>query len=174
MLMTWHKSRKSDDLADAPDKILSAAFAYLAKREYSEQELRQKLLNRGADETAIATVLSFLKEKHYLDDARYAAAYVRDRREFRPCGIAVLKRDLTAKGVAPELIAIAIEAEYDEEQQRDALRRLLRKAAALAPYENDDEMKKYKAKIIRRMLSKGFSQSMIWDELDILLTSAGR
>ena len=74
----------------------------------------------------------------------------------------------------PELIAIAIEAEYDEEQQRDALRRLLRKAAALAPYENDDEMKKYKAKIIRRMLSKGFSQSMIWDELDILLTSAGR
>ena len=69
--MTWHKSRKSDDLADAPDKILSAAFAYLAKREYSEQELRQKLLHRGADEPVIATVLSFLQEKHYLDDARY-------------------------------------------------------------------------------------------------------
>ena len=31
--MTWRESRKTDDLADAPDKILSAAFAYLEPKE---------------------------------------------------------------------------------------------------------------------------------------------
>ena len=71
--MTWQKSRKTNDLASAPDKILSAALAYLAKREYSELELRRKLLDRGADEAVVATALNSLKEKHYLDDARYAA-----------------------------------------------------------------------------------------------------
>lgn len=172
--MAWQKSRKTNDLASAPDKILSAALAYLAKREYSELELRRKLLGRGADEAVVATALNALKEKHYLDDARYAAAYVRDRREFRPCGVAVLKRELTAKGVAMEFIDAAIEEEYDEERQRQALRQLLRKAVAIAPADDEEQMVKYRSKVIRRMLSKGFPQSMVWDEVDFLLTSAGR
>ncbi|MBS1348236.1 MAG: regulatory protein RecX [Firmicutes bacterium] len=172
--MTWQKSRKTNDLASAPDKILSAALAYLAKREYSELELHRKLLNRGADEAAVATALNSLKEKHYLDDARYAAAYVRDRREFRPCGVAVLKRELTAKGVAMEIIDAAIEEEYDEERQRQALRQLLLKAAAIATSDDDEQIVKYRSKIIRRMLAKGFPQSMVWDEIDFLLTGAGR
>ena len=73
-----------------------------------------------------------------------------------------------------ELIDAAIEEEYDEERQRQALRQLLRKAVAIAPVDDEEQMVKYRSKVIRRMLSKGFPQSMVWDEVDFLLTSAGR
>lgn len=171
--MTWQKTRKNNDLTGAPEKVLSAALAYLAKREYSELELRGKLTARGAAEDDVAAVAAVLKEKRYLDDGRYAKAYVRDRREFRPCGAAMIRRELAARGIDAELIEEALAEEYDEEQQREALRRLLRKAAANAP-DNDEAMSKYRAKIVRRMLSRGFPQSLVWDEIAILLTSADR
>ena len=172
--MAWNKKRKINDLASAPDKILSAALNYLAKREYCERELWQKLTARGGDPESVREALSALKEKGYLDDYRYATAFVRDRREFRPCGAAMIRKELSAKGVAAEIIETAIEEEYDEERQRETLRTLLLKAAANAPQNNAEEMLKYRNKIIRRMLSKGFPQSMVLDESNNLLTTAAR
>lgn len=163
--MAWQKTNRQD-LADAAEKILPAALAYLAKREYSTCELRKKLLGRGADKEQTEQVLYTLQEKGYLSDLRFAEAFVRDKREFHPCGEQKIRFALREKGIAADIISEALENEYDEQRQRAALAALLRSAAAKAPEEDIEQRRKYRDKAIRRMLAKGFSQSLILSEIE--------
>ena len=62
-----------------------------------------------------------------------------------------------------------IEEEYDEDTQRQTLRRLMIKAAAAMP-EDEAAAAAYRRRIARRFIAKGFPQGMVFDELkDILL-----
>jgi regulatory protein len=164
--MTW--SRHGNDLTGDAEKIFSASLAYLTRRDYAVAELRHKLLQRGADEQQLELVLARLRQEGYLDDARFAAAFVRDRREFRPCGAAMIRHELALRGVDEELIEAALEAEYGEEQQRQALRKLLAKAQAkLEPAPQEPEAaRKYRERLYRRLLVKGFPQGMIFSEIN--------
>lgn len=155
------------DLGDAADKIYTAALVYLGRREYCAAQLRQKLLGRGADPRQTETVLARLKEQGDLDDARYAGAYVRDRREFRPCGASLMRRELRARDIEPAIIEVALAEEYDGDKEKEALRRLIEKAATEAPAAADAAARKrYREKIVRRLLSKGFSLGEILGQLD--------
>ena len=72
-------------------------------------------------------------------------------------------------GVDPAVAEKAIEEEYDEDTQRQTLRRLMVKAAAAMP-EDEAAAAAYRRRIARRFIAKGFSQGMVFDELkDILL-----
>ncbi len=162
--MTWQTANKHD-LANAAEKILPAALAYLAKREYSSQELSRKLLQRGAPKEQVEQVIALLQEKDYLSDSRYAAAYVRDRRDFHPCGAAKIIMELRGKGVDSSIIDLALAEEYDEDRQREVVVALLQKAATKANNDNGADNSKYRDKVIRQLLAKGFSQAMILDEI---------
>lgn len=69
--------------ADKPAKPLtkarlrSLAFAYLAKREHSQQELTQKLLAKGGQPANISELLAEFATKNYQSDHRTAAMLVR-------------------------------------------------------------------------------------------------
>jgi len=158
--MAWRKAK--NDLAGAAEQVLSAALHYLSRRDYAVAELRDKLLARGADAERVSEVITRLRQEHYLDDARYALAYTRDRREFRPCGAAAIRHELARRGVAEELIAAALDAEYGEEEQRLALRRLLAKAA---PPRDGEDRRRTHERLCRRLLAKGFPQAMILSEI---------
>ncbi|NLF80383.1 MAG: regulatory protein RecX [Clostridia bacterium] len=166
--MAWRKAK--NDLAGAAERVLSAALQYLARRDYTIAELRGKLLDRGADAERVSEVIARLRRERYLDDARYALAYTRDRREFRPCGASAIRHELARRGVAAELIDAALSAEYGEDEQRLALRRLLEKEPPTAPAGQmgpDDAQARRKARErqYRRLLAKGFPQAMILGEM---------
>lgn len=166
--MAWPR-KNYKPLGDDLTAINKAALGYLSRREYSVAELTAKLRERGADESVLDESIRRLQELHYVDDSRYAAAYVRDRREFHPRGVAVIRRELAARGVDPAVAEKAIEEEYDEDTQRQTLRRLMVKAAAAMP-EDEAAAAAYRRGIARRFIAKGFSQGMVFDELkDILL-----
>lgn len=48
----------------------------LAKREYTEHQIRCKLKEGGYPLICIDTAIEFMKEYHYLDDERYANFYL--------------------------------------------------------------------------------------------------
>ena len=155
------------DLGMAAEQIYAAALVYLGRREYCAAELRQKLLGKGADPQSTEAILTRLKEQGDLDDARFAGAFIRDRREFRPCGAVLMRAQLRARGIDPAIIEAVLTEEYDGEREKEVLRRLIEKAAEQAPEAADTAgRKRYREKIVRRLLSKGFSLPAILRQMD--------
>lgn len=91
----------------------------LEKRDYTEKELRQKLLTGKTvyTEEQIDGAIDYVKSFHYVDDGRYACQYIeamQQRKSRRQ-----IEQELYQKGVAKELVQEAFEetGEVPEEEQ---------------------------------------------------------
>lgn len=94
--------------------VLQKSVDLLSRREHSTQELRLKLKKRDYDQTVIEQVISQLRHKGYLDDARFAAMWIRSRLRKKPESPFALKAGLMNKGVDADTAETAIrEAEVD-------------------------------------------------------------
>jgi regulatory protein len=84
------------------NEIRDIALRYLGRREYAVQELRQKLLQRGADSRPTDTVITELVEQNLLSDERFTEMYVRMRIRllFGPLKI---RAELRGRGIADHL-----------------------------------------------------------------------
>lgn len=101
--------------ADEPDRAVFAALNLLAHRGRSEKELRQRLRQKGFTPDAIDEAIRRVVDWGYLDDERFAAAWVEQRQTSRPRSRRALAYELREKGVDREIIETTIdEAEIDE------------------------------------------------------------
>ena len=93
------------------------AFTLLARREFSEEQLRQALLAKELPEADVAAAIESLRAQRYLDDASLAARYARSRMEFRGQGQHRIRRSLRQKGLPRAIIEEGLRgaaAEVDE------------------------------------------------------------
>ena len=58
-------------------ELRRAAMSWLARREYSRQEISRKLQRKFGDDVDIAPVLHWLEDKNFLNDGRYLDMYLR-------------------------------------------------------------------------------------------------
>lgn len=79
------------------------ALAIVARREYSEAELGDRLRRKGYDEAAVAAAVERCVEAGYVDDLRYARLRAERRLERRPAGHRDLVRDLRRRGLDPTM-----------------------------------------------------------------------
>lgn len=135
-------------------KTLQArAVAYLARREYSRAELREKLLATGATRDEADAVLDQMTAQGYLSDARFANALVRQRTG--TVSKRAISASLKAKGVDADVASAALAG--SELDDHDAMVALWRRKFG-APPANDRE----KARQIRFLQSRGFALSAIF------------
>ena len=90
----------------APDKapsVKARAVSLLAQREYSRQELTDKLTAAEASPEEVEQALAQLEAKGLVDDARVVETLV--NRRSGKLGATRLRQELQAKGVSPELVA---------------------------------------------------------------------
>lgn len=87
----------------------------LALRGRTTAEVRRLLTRRGHGAEEVEAVLARLIAGRYLDDAEYAASYVRTRGSRRALGPARLAAELRGKGVGEREIAAALEAQAGAE-----------------------------------------------------------
>lgn len=80
--------------------------------------MRRRLGALGYQSDLVETIIGRLVELGYLDDGRYAAAWVAARDRSRPRGSSALRRELQRKGIAPEVIAAAL-ADREAERRGD-------------------------------------------------------
>jgi len=97
------------------ESILRKAVDLLARREHSRLELRDKLRQRGFEAGAIERVLDRLVERGWLDDERFAEAYVRGRCE-RGEGPLRIAQGLRRRGIAEGVIARWLERPVEDWQ----------------------------------------------------------
>jgi len=94
-----------------PEDRLAAtrkAIGYLARREHSSLEIRQKLKNAGCQEHLTAEIVTELEQQGLLSDQRFAEAYVRYRK-LKGFGPVRIRLEMEQKGVSSLLCAEAIE-----------------------------------------------------------------
>ena len=90
----------------APDKapsVKARAVSLLAQREYSRQELTDKLTAAQASPEEVEQALAQLEAKGLVNDARVVETLV--NRRSSKLGASRLRQELQAKGVSPELVA---------------------------------------------------------------------
>lgn len=86
----------------SPARLRGLAFALLGRREWSAQQLTQKLLETGADAAHVAELVAELIASDYQSDQRMASMTVRaNLRKGR--GPARIRQDLKARALDPTL-----------------------------------------------------------------------
>lgn len=86
------------------------ALRMLARRELSEQQIRDRLTKREFDEADLAEAVARLRQDRSLDDRRVAGAMARLEILTRRHGRLRAERQMKAAGLAPDLIREALEA----------------------------------------------------------------
>jgi regulatory protein len=148
----------------AYDDVLRRLTALCAKSEHSQGEMQQKMRQWQVDEETQARVMQYLVERRFVDDERYARAFVRDKVVYNRWGRLKVNQALCAKGVGEETRRKVL-AEVPEEDYQDQLRPLLQaKLRSL----RDEEPYQRRAKLLRYALSRGFTMQQAIDCLDSL------
>lgn len=130
----------------------SKAVDYLSRSEQSRFSLTKKLLNKNYEKEHIAPALDFLEEKNYLSDLRFARAWLNSRKINHSEGRVKLAAELAFRGIDKETSKSALDEFFAENSEFELCKKDFEKASRTCDSEE---------KIIRRMISHGFSYSMI-------------
>lgn len=97
------------------DKAYMRSLDMLARRQRSEWELRDYLKHKDYDEETITITINRLKKVGYIDDQKFADAWVSNRRLLKPTSRRRLQMELRQKRVSDDIITrVLTENETDE------------------------------------------------------------
>lgn len=111
-------------------KAQDAALNYISYQMRTESEVRRKLKTLEYEEDVIERVIDFLLKYKYVDDFKFATAFIRQRKKSNPKGQYALWYELKQKGVAEDVIEKALDEEPLDELD-DAIRLLQKKVRNL-------------------------------------------
>lgn len=137
-----------------PAQLRLAAMNLLARREYSAEELRQKLLQKSSDQQLIKQVIQSLIDDGLQSDERFAEAFTRMRLN-QGKGSLKVRLELKQKGIASRLIDTYVSSDNDQWQQ--ALETLIQRR--FSGHLSTDLREK--ARQLRFLQSRGFSLEQI-------------
>ena len=157
-------------LAPEAHAAATAALRLLRHRPRSEHELRQRLLDKEHTVDAADEALARLRVWGLVDDADFAAEWVRGRRRRRGRSRGALERELRDKGVAEPLIAEAVSGIDESEDRQQAVElvrtRLSRKpVGAASDADIQGERRRLVAFLARRGYPTGLAMSVVNAEL---------
>ncbi len=143
---------------DDRDDCYRVALRILNHRFNSAAELKRKLRAKGFSHEAIDPTVERLMREKWLDDERFAGAYVRTRLQ-RRIGKLRIRRELIRAGVPDDLIAQAVGENVDPENEHArALAAAERRLPAL--------MRRYEPQMARNklavyLLNQGYDAALV-------------
>lgn len=145
-------------------KVLDRLQAQCVKREYSRSDIFKKALkafdgDRDEAEKAVASLV----EDRFVDDARYAAAFAREKARLSGWGPVKISFALSGKGISKAVIADALREVDPGEADSRMLSVLETKRKSL---EGDPQIK---FKLIKFALTRGYEYEKIAPVVDEIL-----
>lgn len=156
--MAFSRPRKTD----SEDELYQYAVGALGRRMRSVAELKRLLRRRVEAETEygqtlMELVIRRLKDRGYLNDAQYAAAYSSFRRDNEKFGRRRVITELKTKGVHGEVIEKAVASVYDDVNEEKQARAYLQRKRLKKPKDQ-----KQTARIFRQLVRAGFGSKTIF------------
>ena len=126
-------------------KFFDFACRLLARRDYFTEEMRQKIIAKGATAEEAAAAIEKLNKFKYLDDAKVLKKYISEI-SAKGKGINYLKQKLYEKGCSALISSYDLAEFYPFEEEVEAAKKALSKI-------HDCE----KEKLVAKLISRGFS-----------------
>lgn len=136
------------------EKALKRLEALCSRSEQCEFDLNRKMVAWGISSSERNEVIRCLKENRFIDDARYARSFARDKARFSAWGPNKIKAELIRKKIKSLLIAEALHTVEQEVWKNGLLRCAVSKAKNM-PLTGEDGWKNCQ-KLLRFILSRGF------------------
>lgn len=135
-----------------PYRAKMRCMKLLQSKDYTEYEIRKKLIADGYPESVIENTVEYLFGYHYLDDNRYVRLYYQSKSYKKSKKQIVI--ELQRKGIAKEMIVSVLRDVIGEEENTDfpCIMQLLRKKH----YIDDEASFEEKEKIRAYLFRKGF------------------
>ncbi|MDR0667909.1 MAG: RecX family transcriptional regulator [Prevotellaceae bacterium] len=154
--MTAQPVKKQPTPGDRRSLSAEQALARLQQRcsraEQCPSDVRKKLQDWGVPEKEIPAIIKTLQAQGFIDEARYARAFVRDKYGLAHWGTVKIKQVLYAKKIPPDTIADALQ-EIDRAQYKADLLRLLRRKKATL---KDASPAAHADRLLRFALGRGY------------------
>jgi len=132
------------------------------RRAHSIHEMREFLGRRAQESALVSRVIARLRERKYLDDAKYALDYARQHASSRRQGRLRIARELRGRGVPDQHIDAALETVFAETDEGALVRaRIKRHLSHMRGSLGERKI----ASIYRSLLRAGFSADIIRAEL---------
>ena len=145
--------KKSMSAAVAIEKL----EAQCSMSEYCSSEVMDKLYRWGVPSADRAGILAHLVEARFVDDSRYARAYVRDKATFGKWGRRKILLGLMSKRIPRDVADEAME-EIDEERYFENLCSIVKAKLRSVKAETEYELK---TKLYQRGLQSGYESELV-------------
>ena len=137
--------------------------ALCAQAEHCEQEMRDKMRRWEIDETAQNRIIDRLIKERYIDNERYARAFVKDKIRYNKWGRRKVQQALWMKRIDNDIQQRVLD-EIDEKEYLDVLRPLLKQKRKSTKASSDYELNQ---KLVRFALGRGFTFDIIRQCLEV-------
>ena len=144
------------------EMALQRLSALCASAEHCEYEMTEKMRKWEVEESDCERIMEYLRKAKFVDDERYARAFVKDKIKYNKWGRRKVEQGLWAKHIAEDIRQRVLD-EVDERQYKSVLTDLLKSKRRSIKAANDYEMNR---KLIKFALSRGFDYSIIRQCID--------
>ena len=139
------------------------AEAYCSSAEHCRSEVRAMLERHGAEKPDIESIINNLVKEGFIDESRYARAFVHDKVRFAKWGKVKIAQALWQKRIPQDITDAALESIEDDEYLaalRDVVKAKFRTVKGATEYER-------KMKTMRSVCSRGYEPALVRKLLDL-------
>ncbi len=124
MEKTASQQEEKEPERDRTNQALNRAMALCSRKEYCISDIRQKLESWGLESDKAGDVIAVLIRENFINEERYAGAFVRDKYRYNKWGRVKIISQLRVKGIPSGIIDSAM-SNIDEVEYRQMIRDML-------------------------------------------------
>ena len=143
-----------------PEQALQSLMRMCARSERSSGDTLRLMKRWGVADEDARKVLQRLQNERFIDDSRFAEAFVRDKINLSGWGAYKIKSALRAKGVSREVIESVVEPMLVETNMSERLEEMMQRKLRTLKYNSPYEAK---TKLIRFAASRGYDMEQAID-----------
>lgn len=163
------RSARSHRSPKSPEQALNLLMNRCAKSETCTSDARKALYRWQVPVESHQTILDQLTAQKFIDDSRYAAAYVREKATLSRWGSYKIRAALRAKQIDEETVNEAL-AQLEEHDMTGKLEEQLRRKLRTIKAKNAYDLKN---KLLRYGVGLGFDFSDVSDQIEQLIRESG-
>lgn len=141
----------------SPEQALNSLMALCARGEKSSGDAFRLMTRWGVERSAQEGVLEQLQKDRFIDDTRYAGAYIREKVNINGWGAYKITQQLLTKGISREIIEEQI-AQIDKDSMGERLKTLMQRRIRTTKYTNKYQLRD---KLLRYGASLGYDFALV-------------